>query len=78
MKLPSWMLDLVTSRDGVSWDPIRLGMIVSGAALIALAAWNVIANKQPFNALEFGSGIAAILAGGGFGVGAKAKDEPDA
>lgn len=78
MKLPSFLLDLVTTRDGVSWDPIRVGVIVSGASLIALAAWDVAVNKQPFNALEFGGGLAAIFAGGGFGIGAKRKDEPDA
>ena len=78
MKLPSFLLDLVTTRDGVSWDPIRVGVIVAGTSLIALAGWDVVVNKQAFNALEFGGGLAAIFAGGGFGIGAKRKDEPDA
>ncbi len=78
MDLPSWALDLVTTRDGKSWDPIRVGMIVSGVSLIALSAWDVIVNRNTFNALGFGSGAAAIFAGGGFGLGQKRNDEPDA
>lgn len=78
MRLPSFLLDLVTSRDGVSWDPIRVGVIISGASLIGLAGYGVIINKQPFDALSFGSGIGALMAGAGLGIGAKHKDEPDA
>lgn len=78
MKLPSWLNDILTSRDGVSFDVIRVGMVVSGATLLGLAAWDVVVNKTPFNALTFGSGVAALFAGGGVGIGAKAKDEPDA
>lgn len=78
MRLPSFILDLVTSRDGVSWDPIRVGVIISGASLIGLAGYGVIINKQPFDALSFGSGIGALMAGAGLGIGAKHKDEPDA
>ena len=70
--------DLVTSRDGRSFDPIRIGVIVSGLSLIGLAVYAVVINKQTFDALQFGTGLAAIFAGGGFGIGAKAKDEPDA
>ena len=78
MKLPSFLLDLVTTRDGVSWDPIRVGVIISGAALIAFQGVAILINKQNFDALSFGSGIAALLAGAGVGIGAKRKDEPDA
>lgn len=76
--LRDFLNDLTTTRDGVSFDPIRVGMIVSGLTLIGLAAYAVIINKQPFDPLSFGSGTAAILAGGGVGIGAKRKDEPDA
>jgi hypothetical protein len=78
VKLPSWALDLVTTRDGVSWDPIRVGVILAGATLIFLSGWDVIVNKQVFNALTFGSGVGSLLAGAGIGVGAKRKDEPEA
>jgi hypothetical protein len=78
MRLPSFILDLVTSRDGVSWDPLRVGVIVSGATLLFLSGWDVIINKQAFNALTFGSGVGALLGGAGLGIGAKHKDEPNA
>ena len=78
MRLPSWALDLVTTRDGVSWDPIRVGVILAGATLIFLSAWDVIVNKQAFNALTFGSGVGALMAGAGVGIGAKRQDEPNA
>ena len=76
--IADFLNDLVTTRDGRSFDPIRIGVIVSGASLIGLAGYDVIANKATFDALQFGGGLAAIFAGGGFGIGAKAKDEPDA
>ncbi len=78
MKLPSFLLDLVTTRDGVSWDPLRVGVILSGLTLIFLSAWDVIVNRQAFNALTFGSGVGALLGGAGLGIGAKRNDEPDA
>ena len=78
MRLPSWALDLVTSRDGVSWDPIRVGVILAGATLLFLSGWDVIVNAQVFNALTFGSGVGALMAGAGVGIGAKLKDERDA
>jgi hypothetical protein len=78
MKLPSWLKDVLTTRDGESFDVIRVGMVLSCATLLGLAAWDVVVNKNTFNALTFGSGVAALFAGGGVGIGAKAKDEPDA
>ena len=78
MKLPDYLMDLVTTRDGVSIDPIRVGIIISGASLIGLAIYSVVVNKQAFDALQFGTGLAAIFAGGGFGIGQKRNDEPDA
>ena len=78
LKLPSWLNDVLTTRDGESFDVIRVGMVLSGAVLLGLAIFNVVANRQPFDALNFGSGVAALLAGGGAGIGMKAKDEPDA
>jgi hypothetical protein len=51
------------------WALGCLAMIAyQGAALFVL--------KQPFNPIEFGTGLAAILAAGGFGVAAKDKANP--
>lgn len=74
----SFLNDLVTTRDGVSFDVIRVGMIFGGVALIGFAGFDVVVNKHDFDAFQFGSGLAALFAGGGVGIGAKRKDEPAA
>lgn len=74
----SFLSDLFTSRDGVSFDIARVLWASSVIWFMGLATWAVIINSQPFDALAYGGGGAAILAGGGLGVGAKRKDEPDA
>ncbi|MFN3573640.1 MAG: hypothetical protein ACK4TR_08945 [Phenylobacterium sp.] len=66
-----------TTRDGESYDVVRVGMVLSGAALILFTGWDVIAHRAAFDPLNFGAGVAAILFGGGAGIGAKRKDEPD-
>ncbi|MFN3582792.1 hypothetical protein [Phenylobacterium sp.] len=68
---------VTTTRDGESYDVVRVGMILSGAALIFLAGWDVVAHRASFDPLAFGGGVAAILFGGGAGIAAKRKDEPD-
>lgn len=76
--IKSFLNDLATTRDGVSFDPIRVGGMLTGAVFLILAAYNVVVLRQPFDALNFGSGAAALFAGMGLGIGAKARDEPDA
>ena len=69
------ILNAITTADNTAVDVIRVGMVVSGVALIVLAAVDVIVNKQPFNALDLGGGLACVFGGGGFGLAAKSKDE---
>jgi len=66
--------DLVTTKAD-DFDPIRVGMIVGGLGLLTFTGYDVVGNHAHFNAVEFGTGLAAIFAGGGFGIGAKVKDE---
>lgn len=68
---------IATSRDGKSYDTVRVLLILMGLTLIGLECWDVIAHRQNFDPLAFGGGAAAILGGGGLGIGAKVKDEPD-
>lgn len=75
--LLSFLKDITTTKDGESFDVIRVSLIIAGLSLIFLAAWDVIANRTHFNALEFGGGIGTLLGGAGLGIGAKRKDEPD-
>ena len=76
--IQSFLNDLVTTRDGVSFDPIRVGGIVTGVVFLGLATFHVVVLRQPFDALNFGSGAAALFAGMGAGIGLKRNDEPDA
>lgn len=71
----------ITTADNTAFDVIRIGMVMSGVSLIALTAAAVVLNKQAFDPLTFGSGLAVIFAGGGAGIQLKRKDEagaPDA
>lgn len=75
MNLAKLLINAITTADNTAFDVIRIGMVVSGLSLIVLTAVAILVNHQPFDALAFGSGLAVIFAGGGFGVAAKSKDE---
>jgi hypothetical protein len=77
MTAPKWLTDLLTSRNGVTFDVIRVFLALACFVLLGLAIWDVVVNEESFNALTFGSGVAALFAGGGVGIGAKRNDEPD-
>jgi hypothetical protein len=68
--------DIVTEADGESFDIARLLWIAGSIVFLALAIWAVVKNHQPLDFMNFGAGLAAVLAGGGIGVGARAKMEP--
>lgn len=74
--LPKWATDLVTTKDGQTWDVVRVGMILSGLAAIGFAGWDVVVNKAHFACIDFGGGMAALFAGGGAGINLKRRDEP--
>lgn len=73
----SFLKDILTTKDGESFDNIRVGLIVAVLATVGFTGWDVIANRQHFNAVEFATGLGALFAGGGLGINLKAKDEPD-
>ena len=67
---------MLTSRDNETWDVVRVGtfagtvgLLVGSAVALALHWWN-------WNPVELGGALAALLGGGGAGVGMKVKDEP--
>lgn len=68
--------NLFTGIDNNTFDIARVLWALSCLALIFYAGWNVIVNKQTFNAIDFGGGAAGVLAGGGIGVASKAAAEP--
>lgn len=76
--IKTFLNDLATTRDGVSFDVVRVGGMLTGAVFLGLAIYHVVVLKQAFDPMAYGTGAAALFAGIGVGVGAKAKDEPDA
>lgn len=75
--LKDFFNDLATTRDGVSFDPIRVGGMLTGAVFLGLAIYHVVILRQAFDPMAFGTGAAALFTGVGAGIGFKAKDEPD-
>lgn len=67
-------LKSITTAKGDAFDIMRLGAVVGGAALIALQVMAIL-HGQSFDPMAFGGALAAIFAGAGAGIMAKAKDE---
>lgn len=68
--------DLVTGKDGVSYDVGRVLWIIGVLAFIALSVYGMYRGGA-FDALNWGTGYGAILGGGGAGIGMKSKTEPE-
>lgn len=70
--------DITTTANGETFDVIRIGTMIVTLAYMGLEIANIVALKQPFNAAEFGTGIAAVYAAAGAAIGMKKGDEPNA
>ena len=67
--------DCITGIDGKTVDPARLYLLLAVAVFLGGAIASVwMSHSLDFQA--FGIGFGALLAGGGLGIGAKAKTEP--
>lgn len=71
-----WLRKLTTSRDNQTPDVIRLGSILIGAQFVALATFDALVLRNPFDPSNYGTGAAAILAATGAALWAKRNDEP--
>ncbi len=71
--------ELLTSSDNRTFELGRALWALGTLALIVYQGVAIAIKGQTFSPVEFGAGIAAILAAGGFGVAAKDKvaKEPD-
>lgn len=68
--------DSLTGIDGESYDGWRILCFIGVLSFMGYAGWHLYANHA-FSALEYGSGLGALLFGGGAGVAAKSRTEPD-
>jgi hypothetical protein len=75
-RLLRWVRALTTGRDNQTPDLIRIGGILLGAQYLVLTGWSVLALKNAFDALSYGSGAAALLAAIGGALRMKASTEP--
>lgn len=73
-----WLRLLTSSRDNQTPDVIRIGCILFGMWGLGLSAWDVLVLDHQFDMLNYGGGVAAILASTGAALGFKRKDEPEA
>lgn len=69
--------DSLTGIDGTTIDPWRVLTIIGVASYILYAGWSLLYDHK-FSALEYGTGLGALLFGGGAGVSIKSKTEPGA
>ena len=67
--------DLVTCKDGLTHDIGRWGGAIALLTGLALQVWAV-AKGQPFDMLQFGTGIGALAAGVGAMLKLKESTEP--
>jgi hypothetical protein len=77
--MPPLLKDLLTGKDGESYDVGRVLWFLCMLAFIGQSIYAlVISADHHFDPQAYGLGAGGILAGGGGGIGFKAKTEPDA
>lgn len=75
-KVATFILDLVTTKDGETYAPSRVYWLLAAITQLFLSVWSVIAQAQPFSSTDFGTGMGLILVAGGVGVWITRKTEP--
>lgn len=73
--MKAMLLEMFSGPDNKTIDIARVLWLVGVVSYIVFAGFHVIHNHQ-FDALAYGTGLGAVLAGGGAGVGFKVKGEP--
>lgn len=67
--------DSITGVNGEDFDVGRILWAIGCLSYIVYAGWHLFFNHN-FNPLDYGTGLGALLAGGGAGLGFKSKTEP--
>lgn len=67
---------IFTGKDKSTYDVGRVLWVLGVLVYLGLAILASI-QMQPWHPMEFGTGLSAILAGGGIGIGVKSHTEPE-
>jgi hypothetical protein len=67
---------LLTAKDGETYAPSRVYWCLAALQGLALSAWSTVAQGQPFNFTDFGTGMGLVLSAGAVGVWITRKTEP--
>lgn len=70
------IIDMLTGKDGSTYDVVRVGGVMTLLTFLALAAYAVVAKGQTWDPQAFGIGAGAVIAAVGAACGLKAKTEP--
>lgn len=73
MSLKSMINDIITTTSGDAVDLVRINALLGMLVFLGLEIYNVVWQKQPFQAHEFGIGMGAVIAA----VGIALKLSPD-
>ncbi len=68
--------NILTGKDNATYDISRVMLGLSTITFLGISIFAVI-QGQIWHPMEFGTGLSAILAGGGAGIGLKAHTEPE-
>ena len=76
-KLARHLVHMLSGKDNTTVDVSRVSMLLLVLGFIGLAAWDLYHGGK-WDPQSYGIAAGALLAGGGAGIGMKAKTEPDA
>lgn len=74
--MKDFLRHLLTGIDNHTYDIARVLWFWLAVQFSFEAAWALIVNKQPFDPVQYASGVAAVLTAGGFAVRVKSITEP--
>ena len=74
--LKALIKDILTAKDGESYDIGRVLWIIGALSFIGLSIYDIY-RGNPFNPLNWGTGFGGIMGGGGAAIGLKSRTEPE-
>lgn len=69
-----FLKDLITDVAGADYDIAKALWLLGVLSFIVYGGWHIYSNHT-FNPMDYGTGLGAALAGGGFGVSQRSKEQ---